>query len=72
MKKPNLKIVKFRGMEINLYESREHPGYITIDIETNDLEDKFTYKSTRVPKLKFFINEDVFILDQDGSEKKLL
>lgn len=72
MKKTYLKTVKFRGMEIHLYESKEHPGYIVIDIETNSLENKFTYESSRVPKLKFFVNEDVFILKQDGSEEKIL
>lgn len=62
-------VVRFRGLELLVYHSREATNSIVVDIETGCLEKRHTFRETAVPRLRVCINEELSVLQRDGSWK---
>lgn len=62
-------VVRFRGLELLVYHSREATNSIVVDIETGSLEKRHTFAETAVPRLRVFVNEELSVLQRDGSWK---
>lgn len=58
------KIIDFDGLKVSVY--RDKYGDITLDVNSDKLEDEDVFQGTQVPKLVILVAGAKIVLDKDG------
>lgn len=56
--------LRIDGIEVHFYRARD--GVLTVTIESGDAQDRDTYESSAVPRVRMIVNGFSEVLDEDG------